>query len=347
MKKSILILIAIASVGFSQGPYRYGTTGANFLEIGIGSVGGAMGEAFVGVADDLSSAYWNPAGLAFINRNELMFLQQPWLIDINTTFTAAAMAIPNVGTIAISATHLDYGNTEVTTLDYQDGTGELYSASDYAIGLSFARKLVPWFSFGATGKYITSQIWHSKSSAMALDLGVVVTTQFFSVSDNRNDGLKIGMSISNYGTQLKYDGIDIVNYIDIDPNEAGNFEWVPANFRMDSWTLPVIFRIGIAANPIVTDKHKLTLAIDALHPNNNSESVNVGAQYKLTIPGYGSFSLRSGYKGLFLYDSQYGLTFGGGLVFNILGNRAIRLDYAYKDMGILGNIHSYTVGLSF
>ncbi len=345
MKNKILILFVFLSIAICQGPYRYGTTGANFLEIGMGSAGNSMGEAYVAVADDLSASYWNPAGLASINKNQVMFMQQPWIVGINTNFVSVAVPIPNVGTIALSSTNVDYGSMEVTTLEYQDGTGEKYSASDYAIGLSYARNLVPWFSFGATGKYISTQIWHSKASAFAVDLGVVVTTGFFTFSKKKEDGLKIGMSISNYGTRLKYDGIDLVNYIDIDPDEGGNFKWVPANFRMDSWTLPIIFRIGIAGHPISTDIHKLTFAIDALHPNNNNESVNVGSQYQLNIPGYGSFFLRAGYKGLFMNDSQYGLAIGGGVLINLFGNRAISFDYAYKDIGILGNTHSYTIGL--
>ena len=43
---------------------RYGTTAANFLEIGVGSRATSMGDAYVAVANDVSSIYWNPAGLA-------------------------------------------------------------------------------------------------------------------------------------------------------------------------------------------------------------------------------------------------------------------------------------------
>ena len=38
-----------------------GTTVANFLEIDIGSAATAMGGAYVSIANDVSSAYWNPA----------------------------------------------------------------------------------------------------------------------------------------------------------------------------------------------------------------------------------------------------------------------------------------------
>ena len=91
----------------------------------------------------------------------------------------------------------------------------------------------------------------------------------------------------------------------------------------------------------------MILAVDALHPNNNTESVNLGAQYSLTFPTVGTFFLRGGYKALFMEDSEYGPTFGGGLNLKFMQNFGLRLDYCYKDIGLLGNIHSYSIGFLF
>ncbi|GIR22502.1 hypothetical protein CM15mP37_00070 [bacterium] len=54
--------------------------------------------------------------------------------------------------------------------------------------------------------------------------------------------------------------------------------------------LPLFFRIGVGLKPLLTDMHRLILAIDAVHPNNNSEYVNIGAQYELKLAGQGSFT---------------------------------------------------------
>jgi len=236
---------------------------------------------------------------------------------------------------------------EVTTLENQEGTGEIFTANDYAFTLSYSRKLAQWFAFGASAKYINSQIWHTNANAMALDLGVIVNTGFFSGSGKFDDGMRIGMSISNYGTKMQYNGQDLLFPIDILPDEAGNYSTVKGQFSLQEWELPLIFRIGVSVQPIVLRNQKLTLAADALHPNNNAESVNVGAEYQLTFPGIGTFALRSGYKALFLEDSEFGMTFGGGLKLNFLHNSAISLDYAFKPIGILGNSHSYTIGIQF
>ncbi|RMF10867.1 MAG: hypothetical protein D6762_00605 [Candidatus Neomarinimicrobiota bacterium] len=349
MKKlcSLILIFLLTAPVWSQRPYRVGTTAANFLEIGMGSAASAMGDAYVSVAHDLSSMYWNTAGLAYIRRSEAQFVYQPWFIDINTSFTGVATHLTGIGTLGVGMSQISYGNMEVTSLESQEGTGEQFTANEYAVNLSFARKLAPWFAFGSSVKYISSRIWRSQARALALDLGVLVTTRFFAPHGDQSHGLKIGMSISNYGTRMKYDGIDLLVPIDIKQNENGNFSDVPGQFRLQAWELPLMFRIGVSVQPVYSDFQTLTLAVDALHPNNNSESVNVGGEYSIRIPGQAVLSVRAGAKALFMDRSEYGPTFGVGLEWFLFGNRSVRIDYAFKDIGIIGNTHAYTVGLSF
>lgn len=345
----VVLLVSAWNVPFvsAQKPYRVGTTTANFLEIGYGSAGSAMGDAYVCMAQDLSSIYWNPAGLSFMERNEAQFVYQPWLVDINTSFTGVGLVLPGVGTLALSILQVGYGDMEVTTLEYQNGTGEKFAASDYAINFSYGRQLAQWFAFGASAKYISSKIWHTSATALAADLGVIVNTQFFSPTGERDDGMKIGMSISNYGTRMRFDGMDLLQPIDILPYENGNFRDVQGAFKLQEWELPLIFRIGVAVTPLKLDGQRFTIAMDALHPNNNSESVNVGGEYKLTIPTAGDFYLRGGYKALFMANSEFGLTLGGGMDLRLMNNLGLKIEYAYRGVGILGKTHSYTIGVLF
>lgn len=326
---------------------RYGTTAANFLEIGVGSDGNAMGEAYVAVTDGLSSIYWNPAGLASLKDPTVSFMMQPWIVDINMLFTAGAVIIPGVGNLGFGITQMNYGEMPVTTLEYQEGTGENFTASDLAASITFSRKIVSWFAFGSSLKYIRSNIWHSSASSAAVDLGVLVNTKFFSFTGKDSDGMNIGMSISNYGTRMQFDGIDIYQPIDVSELEEGNYGDVAGQFRPSEWELPLIFRIGVALKPIVNDFTKVTIAADALHPNNNSESINLGCSMDNTIPGFGVFSLKGGVKALYMDSGQYGYTGGLGLKMFYLGNRSLSVDYAFKSMGILGDVHVYTVGFSF
>jgi hypothetical protein len=348
MKKIYLLMLILPILLIGQnGPYRNGTTAASFLEIGYGSSALAMGEAYVSMAEDISSIYWNPAGLAFMKSSEVQLSYQPWVVDINTSFAGVGLVIPSIGTVAVGVIYLDYGQMDVLTVDYPEGTGEIFSASDYAFSLSYARKITNWFGFGANAKYIGETIQHMNASAFALDLGVKINTAFFSPSGERADGMKIGMSISNYGTRLQFSGMDMLHYEDIKPDEYGNYAYAKSEYEADQWELPLIFRLGISVNVIKMSDHRLTLALDALHPNNNMETVNLGGEYELNLPSIGKFYLRGGYKALFLDKSEFGATYGGGFQKYLMNNLSLKLDYAFRDMGLLGNYHCYTFGFTF
>ena len=351
IKYFFLVLIVIATGLNAQTINRYGTTTANFLEIGVGSRATSMGDAYVAVANDVSSIYWNPAGLSNLSNSSALFTIQPWLVDIDMLFAGGAIVLPSIGVLGLGITHLDYGEMDVTNLEYQDGTGERFGASDVAATFTFSRKIVSWFSFGTSAKYISSNIWHSSASAFAVDLGVLVNTKFFSFTGQDKDGMNIGMSISNYGTRMKYDGIDNYQPIDISEFEEGNYGDVAGQFRTSEWELPLIFRIGLALKPIVTNAMNLTISVDALHPNNNAESLNIGAALDNKIPGFGEVSFtmgaKSGMNSLTKDDNDLGFTVGVGAKMFYLGNKSISIDYTYKTMGIFGDVQVYTVGISF
>lgn len=351
----IIIIALLSNLGFGKEIHRFGTTAVNVLEVGVGGAPVAMGEAYVAVAKDLSAIYWNPAGLSSLKSSGMQFMLQPWVVDINMLFVSGAIIVPRIGTFGLGITQTGYGEMDVTTLDYQDGTGEKFTANDLAFSLSYSRRLVSWFSFGMNTKMIQSNIWHATARAFAVDLGVLVNTHFFSPSGERADGMTIGMSISNYGTRIKYDGIDLYQPIDISEYEGGNYGDVPGQFRPQEWELPLLFRVGVAVTPIKNTFSTLTLAVDANHPNNNSESVNIGAEYELKFPGIGAVFFRGGYKDFLkennenneIKETQYGLTGGVGFEWNFLFNRTLAIDYSYKTIGILGNVHGTTVSILF
>jgi hypothetical protein len=343
----IIIIILICTNLHAQKPIRVGTTAAEFLSIGYDPKGTSMGNAYVSMVNDLTAIYWNPAGLSFTEHNEAMFTYQPWLADINTFLIGAGISVSNIGVFALGVIGVNYGEMDVTTVTYQDGTGERFSAQDYAFTLSYGRKVAKEFGIGATVKYITSSIWHETATAFALDLGVIIETSYFSFRKDDSKGMRIGMSLSNYGTPMKYDGLDLLRTYDEVPNQAGNYQDSEVKYETDSWELPLIFRIGISLTPISLQNHEIILTADALHVNNNNESMNFGLQYMFYAPGMGRFFLRGGYRALFLEDSEYGPTFGIGLSKQIINNNSLSIDYAYRDVGILGYVQSFSVGFRF
>jgi hypothetical protein len=345
IKLILIVVIFFQIITYAQKPIRVGTTAANFLEIGFGAAGASMGDAQVSLANDVSAIYWNPAGLAGLTRSEAMFVSQPWIAGMNTSFSAIGIVLPGFGTLGAGVILMDYGEMEVTTMVMQDGTGEKFSPKDLAMYVSYARNLADWFSFGASGKIVNSTIWHLNATALVFDLGVIIRTPFFSPTEG--DGMRIGMSISNYGTPMKYDGLDLLNPIDVAPGEEGNYRDASGQFRLQEWELPLIFRIGTSVTAFKTNQHEFIITADALHPNNNSESVNVGGQYTLTFPTFGKVNLRGGYKALFMEDSQFGLSLGMGVQTDLLFNIGLKAEYAYRDIGVLGNVNSFGISILF
>jgi hypothetical protein len=343
----MLASVLAAGLSAQDKPYRAGTTSATFLELGMGCAGNGMGEAHVAVTRDLASVFWNPSGLAHLKSNEALFMARPWIAGIQTAFAGAAVTLDRVGTVGLAVSLMDYGSTEVTTMDMQEGTGETFSAMDYAVSVSYARRIVQWFSFGATGKFVSSRISRLSAKALALDMGVLVNTPFFSPDGRPENGLTLGMSISNYGTRMRYEGMELLRPIDILPDEHGNYKDVEGQFRLQSWDLPILFRLGFALHPLATATQRLTVAVDALHPNNNSESVNLGAEYQIAAQNLGRLILRGGWHGLFMKDSPYGLTLGGGLRFSLLNNVVLKVDYAYQDTEYFSSYSSYSMGVEF
>lgn len=348
VKQAVLALtiVLLFNFSFSAGPFRVGTTTADFLELGYGNAGVAMGDAYVSLAQGTEAVYWNPAGLGYMEKNEFTANYQPWVAGINFSMGGLSYVQPGMGTFAVSFINTSFGQEDVTTLENQEGTGEKFTGQDIALQLSFGRKLAQWFSFGITGKYISSRIWRTDASAFAVDLGAIVNTNFLNWTNKPGDGLNIGMCISNYGTKMQYSGKNIKDRLDIS-EDHGNYQFLPVQYETQGWELPLIFRIGVSFYPLLLEHQKVRFSVDALHPNNNSESVNMGLEYTLNIPAVGDFSLRSGYKGMFMNESSYGLSFGGGIDLKLMDNYGLGLDYAVRSIGELGQLHSYSTTITF
>ena len=203
MKRLLVIIVVFIflATSASASESRVGASGAQFLKIGVGSRYQGLGEASTAVVNDVYSMYWNPAGLSEIEQSSISFTNVDWLLDIKLNYFAFAKNFEDVGVFGVSATMLSMGDQEVTTFADQGGTGESFTASSYAIGITYARHLTTRFSFGVTAKYIGERIYNESSQGFAFDFGTLLYTGF------RN--LRLGMSITNMGPELKFAGPDL------------------------------------------------------------------------------------------------------------------------------------------
>lgn len=338
LAKYIVIFIITAASGINaQNVSKTGTTAAAFLEIPVSASAIGIGGAYVGVADGASSLYWNPSGIANAESYEALINHSQWLAETNFDYAGLVLPLGSFGTLGFSYTSLNMDDMKVTSVEKPEGTGEYFSAQDIALGVSYARNLTDRFSIGFTAKYIQQTIWHMSSSAFALDIGTIFRTDLIG-------GMLIGASISNFGTAMKLEGRDARYFIQVDNTKTGSNDRIPVNIEMDSWELPLIFQIGVSTNIIKTENYRALIAVAAVHPTNDFESVNAGGEFSFMDV----IVLRGGYQSLFLDDAEGGLTLGVGVNTKMLFSEAIvKFDYAYRDYGRLENIHSFSVSLAF
>lgn len=338
MKKNIvLIIISLLCAGllYSQNVSitKTGTTAASFLKIGVGARTIGMGGAFTAVANDLSAIYWNPAGLGRLPTSQVSFNHIDWIAGVKYDNAAAAIAVGEIGTIGLSFTTMNVGDMEVTTTDMPEGTGEMFSAGGTLIGLSYAKNLTDKFSIGFNVKYVREDIWNMRAQTIALDIGTLYTADIL-------NGVNIGADMSNFGTKMRMVGRD--NRVLIKTG-AGGQNIVNAEYELGSYDLPLIFRVGLATDILRSENNRMTVAVDAIHPNDNTEYVNSGLEYTWA----NIVSLRAGWKSAYERGSEQGLTFGGGIEYSLASQMDFVLDYAYMDFGRLKPVHYFSFGLKF
>ena len=105
--------------------------------------------------------------------------------------------------------------------------------------------------------------------------------------------------------------------------------------------LSVTFRIGLALSILevlkVDDPEQyLLLAVDAVHPRDYEEHLDIGLEYKM----YGIVSLRGGYK---VNYSEQSFTAGLGLDYEV-GGLDLRINYAYGAFGIWSDVQRLSIG---
>lgn len=333
MKKFICILfLLLSTVVIAQN--KVGTTAAEFLTIPVGTKAMGMGGAFIAVADDITAAFYNPGSLSRIENNQFLTNYSEWLVGSKYSWFGLGIKISDDNYAAISVTSLDYGEEEVTTISSPEGTGEMWSASDIAIALTYSRNLTDRFSIGGSIKYIQQRIWNESASAFAADIGLLYHTQV--------EGLNIGMSISNFGTQMQLGGKDLLRASDVDEAYNYNNSTITSNLSTDQWELPLIFAVGVSWKIDLLYDIAVTAAGDAIIPSNENTYLNLGGEMQWK----NLFFARIGRNSLLKENAEEGLTFGFGIKYDVSDIR-IAVEYAYLDFGAWSNLSRYSITIGF
>jgi hypothetical protein len=339
----------------------YGTTSAEFLLLGAGARGTALGSSFASIVTDVSALYYNPAGVAMLDRPGLMIGTYDYVAS--TRYSWGGVAFPFSGgarTIGFQLGTFGFKDQPIYTEDQPNGTGGTYSVNQTFVGATFAQNFSDRFSAGITAKYVDDRLGTVSGSAFAVDFG----TNFHASLNNHP--VKFSFVLANLGSNLNYSGTGLQGNVQRDPLPGEDpVPTLPqqANLLTKDFPLPTTFRVGLAYDIITGENNRLTAMGDFNQPNNNKPGFAFGSEWQSQKIGGSNFgfAVRGSYSytaannltpttsttALSDEENLQGLAFGGGLMYGGNGNGfGLSLDYAYKYLGILGptNFFSFSLG---
>lgn len=315
----VFLLAPVAIAQTSYGDDRAGTEGFQFAKISIDARSAAMGNSNMADAIDGSSLYWNPANASVLESSNVMVNHTQYVADINLEYLSY---IHKVGKFAIggSVQYLNSGKIMETTETEPLGTGLSFSTHHVSAGLTGSHQITDLFSYGITLRYLAEKYIDVAYQTGALDFGFL-----YYVGET---GLSFGVSLNNFG---------------LDAAPQGNVERTLSGGQVvqeepnGDLSLPTRFNIAAAYNVIESDNHELMVTAQITNPSDNSEQLNMGAEY-----GFMSqFFVRSGYE--FGVEERVLPSFGAGVKVPFSG-KILKADYGYTVFERLGGIHR--IGLS-
>ncbi|TFH00207.1 MAG: PorV/PorQ family protein [Calditrichales bacterium] len=325
-----LVFIAMQLTPAFSAEKKLAQTGIKFLSVSLDARASGLGGAVTSLEGNSTSLLYNPAGMATMEGFvDVAFGQVSWIADIKQIYGTAAISIEGgrYGVVGISFVTVDYGDFKGTIrADNDQGfvdTG-IFSPNAFALGVGYARALSEKFSVGGQIRYVfqdlTGGITDFTSdqmplistydmNVMAYDFGIIYRTGY--------ESLSFGMNIRNFSREVQY---------------------IEERFQ-----LPLTFEMGLSMNmfdflDMDKSQHSMLLSIDAVHPRDYSEQVDVGLEYTFL----NMFSLRAG--STFPTDEQ-GFSFGAGLV-QSFGDFGLAIDYAYTDFGVFDAVHRFALKFS-
>jgi len=362
-----LAALGIAPLGAQaqqQDNTGYGGTSGEFLLLGAGARGAALGGAYAALTTDVTALYYNPAGLAQMGRPGVIVSTYSY-VD-GTRYNWVGIGLPLGGgarAVGFSVGSFGFSDQPVYTLADPAGTGETYSVSETFLAGTYSQNFSDRFSAGFTVKLLSDQLGSTKATGFAVDFG----TNFHAMIGERP--IRAAFVIQNLGTNLRHDGTALEDGIRRAP-PLGTVdipqELQPVRLRSSAWGLPVQFRVGVSLDILNMGMNRVSVLGEFTQPVNTKPGAGAGLEWALNNVGNSGFSLAA--RGSYTLQpdnkldpgagagfttqqstsnfSKDGLAFGGGLAYG-RGNWRMGFDYAYRDLGILGGTNFVSFSVSW
>jgi len=329
--KRVTVIVLFVSIALGQ--YRdipdvvtkVATSAGNWLKIETGARAIGMGGAYVAAGKGVSGIPYNPASIAFIDQSETYFAQTNYLAGITHNTIGYGTRLTPTDYFGLHLFYLDSGDMEVTTVPSPNGTGEMFSVLDISLRLIYGKQLTDRLRIGGSIKYIREKIYTTQMQSFVFDLGSNFNTGIY--------GLKLGMSVSNFGPDVQFAGEGLDKVVPDSTDISGKLSKITKKF-----SVPLVFRLGIQKYLIGEDEEsisRLSVSADAINPIDYTVYGGIGAEYSWNNMAF----IRGGTK---LFHDTAGISLGGGLKWNMF-----EVDYAYVNYGILKETHQFGISLNF
>lgn len=172
-----------------------GTTMYPLLKIGVGPRPVAMGETFIGLSDDITGLYWNPAGISGIKELQFFVSHHEWFMGIRDEYFIYGM--PGLGGyVALGGTYSSTKGVEIWDENNNSlGTGNVWSG---IFKFGYGKRLRKEFSYGFVVQSMIEDLYEESYYDFALDLGGRLGLK---------DDLQVGGAIKNlsYRTNIPFE----------------------------------------------------------------------------------------------------------------------------------------------
>jgi hypothetical protein len=330
----VALAICLGAGGSAWAQSKTGSTVGGFLQIEPNARAAALGNAGSALPGGVDAVYYNTGVIGLLEQTEVVYSHSFWFADIAFDYVAWGQPVGDLGNAFVSFTALNSGEMAVRTVDQPLGTGENFSVNDFALGLGFGRRITSRFAVGLQFNYATETIWHTSARMITFNVGTS-----YLLTDG---GARLGFCLSNIGPRARFTDGDLAIRYDADPDIFGDNSSLPGAQMSDEFPLANLFRFGLSVPHELGEATDLLFLIEALHPNDNSESANLGVE----MTWNDVLALRAGYQALFQTDRQLGLTLGFG-VSGSLAQKQFRFDYAWAGHDYLDDTHRLSILLNF